>query len=62
MMASEQSEAGQAAEGNMRGLKQQKGIVPAAKFAERVLQDVASWSMAMPAFEGSFMGKRMLLL
>ncbi len=33
-----------------------RGVVPAARFAERLLQDIGSWSMAMPAFESSFMG------
>ncbi len=33
-----------------------RGVVPAARFAERMLRDVSAWSLAMPTFEGSFMG------
>jgi hypothetical protein len=34
-----------------------KPVVAAARFAERMLHDVAAWSAAMPVFEHSFMGR-----
>lgn len=33
-----------------------RGVVPIARFADRMLSDVAAWSQAVPIFEASFMG------